>query len=639
MDFPHQGPRFNPHHSIITALSHRKQDNDFSGDTKSPHRSPLTEKIQNGLTFSRVFVLSYNVVLILVLVVIALIRNYQTSRRKQRQRTRVRKATEENNEDPSQHLRVKPSQRGDGDSSSSESNSTITGTTTPPSVKDIDNVPDERTRLLPQPNRKGPKFQATLRAFLMYQPRPVPVVNRRLPGNATTVAILAFYCLNVFYCLFHIPFDGTAILFLADRFGLLFAANLPLLYFLAAKNQPIKRMTGYSYESLNIFHRRVGEMICFFALLHMAGMFTVWYTLLRPLLNLTFWHFISERLVILGLSAFVSYQLLYLTSLGSFRQRWYELFLASHILLQLAAGVFLWFHFITTRIYVGPSFIVFCIDRIVYRWLLKSQVLEATVTVMEDGETVLLSSNWAIHNRKNRSIISGWKPTDHVFLSIPTFSWQDNLQSHPFTIASAPPNVATSDAHAWLSLLIRAKDGFSRRLLDYAHQRSTLKVRLDGPYGSTHPLDTLRDSDLAIVVAGGSGIAVAYPLIYALLDPHCDQGNGETTSSVSLERNSRRVCLVWIVHSRSHLSWLPQERLDELKEWGLELCIPPPTVDGGRPDIAEIVQDLVYQHQGRERAAVVVSGPDEMNRDVRNACSCLVQDGKDVTVEVEKFGW
>jgi hypothetical protein len=46
----------------------------------------------------------------------------------------------------------------------------------------------------------------------------------------------------------------------ADRCGLVFA-NLPLLYLLAAKTQLHRLLTGYSYESLNIVHRRLGGNI------------------------------------------------------------------------------------------------------------------------------------------------------------------------------------------------------------------------------------------------------------------------------------------------------------------------------------------------------------------------------------------
>jgi hypothetical protein len=641
---PHSGFRT----STLTAFSLKNEHVGFIAAFDDPHQNPAFQKLVNALSFSRRLVASYNVVLVLLLLLTVSFHQFLRIRRSYRQSNLVKRALGETLEDPLKRQNSEENERRDEDIPSSDSSSTIAGTATPPDLKGIDEITNEQTALLPRHSRKRRSWRSTkssFRAFLMYQPGSVPIINKRLPNNGTTFVVFAFYGLNLLYCVFNIPFEGLAIPVLADRFGMLFAANLPLLYLLAAKNQPIKRLTGYSYEALNIFHRRLGEVMCFFAFLHMAGMFLLWYAVLRPVLHVALWKFLSNSVVVLGLGAFISYELLYLTSIGSFRQRWYELFLASHVFLQLAAALFLWFHYPTSRLYVGAALLLFFIDRVVYRLLLKSENFEATITVMEDGETVLVSSNWAIQTRMTSqhhictSIASGWRPTDHVFLSVPTFSWRDNLQAHPFTIASAAPNMSTPEPHAWLSLLIRAQDGFSRRLLDYAHQHATLRVRLDGPYGSSHPLETLRDSDLALVVAGGSGIAVAFPLIWALLEPLQSERDEGSAAIERLKQTRRTVCLVWVVHSRSHLSWLPQERVNELKEWGLELCIPPPTADGGRPDVAEIVQNLVYQHQECASSAIVVSGPDGMNRDVRNACSDLVQEGLDVRVTVEKFGW
>lgn len=111
-----------------------------------------------------------------------------------------------------------------------------------------------------------------------------------------------------------------------------------------------------------------------------------------------------------------------------------------------------------------------------------------------------------------------------------------------------------------------------------------------------------------------------------------------------MDRWVRKVCLLWIVHSREQLRWLPQERIEELKDKGLEVLYPKPTEEVGRPDVGGIVKRWVDRHAGvhgepARRTGVVVSGPDGLNRDVRNVCAGLVSGGWDVGVEVEKFGW
>ena len=44
-------------------------------------------------------------------------------------------------------------------------------------------------------------------------------------------------------------------------------------------------------------------------------------------------------------------------------------------------------------------------------------------------------------------------------------------------------------------------------------------------------------------------------------------------------------------------------------------------------------------HGMEKTFGVVASGPDGLNRSVRNACAALVREGRNVNVEIEKFGW
>jgi len=50
---------------------------------------------------------------------------------------------------------------------------------------------------------------------------------------------------------------------------------------------------------------------------------------------------------------------------------------------------------------------------------------------------------------------------------------------------------------------------------------------------------------------------------------------------------------------------------------------------------------LYIQKKGNEnkKMRVVASGPDSMGRLVRNTCSGMVREGRNVDVTIEKFGW
>nr|OQO15775.1 hypothetical protein B0A51_17386 [Rachicladosporium sp. CCFEE 5018] len=469
------------------------------------------------------------------------------------------------------------------------------------------------------------------------QPTSIPLTNRPLPENATSLLIACLLGLNIFYAAYNISWTLPLMFVWSNRTALCFAANLPWLYLLGAKNQPLRLLTGYSYEHLNILHRRLGAWMCFLAALHTSSMLAVWYYFFLPSGRSLGW-FLTEKTVLLGLITLACYEMLYFTSVARFRGWWYELFLGTHAILQAAALVFLYLHHRGSRPYVGVTLAIFLVDRVAFRALMKSRYADAEVRVMDDGNTIMLSADWQLPKASKVSsllhqhIKGGWEPAQHVFVTAPALGRGHALQAHPLTIASAAPSRRSGSQHAWLNLIIRCQDGFTKDLLRYAQQKSSLNVRLDGPYGSSHALDMLRSSDACLLVAGGSGTAVAYPILWALLN-ECNDA----------PRLHRRVGLIWITHEASHTNWLGHERLDELKQLGLYMVLPPSTVKAGRPDVAGLVRasidQLTHGLDGDTKTGVVVSGPDGMNRAARNECSRLAWQGRDVSGLVEKFGW
>ncbi|KAJ8063577.1 hypothetical protein OCU04_007446 [Sclerotinia nivalis] len=549
-----------------------------------------------------------------------------------------------------------------GSASASSSGSSTLGSNTP-SIKLNDG--DEHIPLLANPLPKNnPSNRITIishiKAFLLYQPRPIPYFNKVLPSNGSSIFILSFLALSIFYTFYNIPFSAFEASVLGDRAGLVFGVNLPLLYILGAKNQPLKILTGVSYESLNIIHRRLGELIMVAALIHADGMFMMWYMFLKPFSGWTIWDFLTHPCIYLGLLALFTYKSLYVTSLASFRQRWYELFLGLHVVLQAAALIILYFHHRGARTYVLWALVIFLVDRLVYRLCAKSIMAEAKVSIFPNNETILLTfhlpktTSTILSQTLGHSISSGWKATDHIFLTIPSLGLTHALQAHPFTIASPAPHPSTKTST--LTLLIRARSGFSADLLRAAQLKNTLKCRLDGPYGSSHARSLLSDSDLAILIAGGSGIAVTWPIIHHLL---AISEENEDTEDGRIVKGKRRIVMIWIIHKREHLEWVDVGEREDLERRGVEIIIPGATMEVGRPDLEglmEVVVDGVdgrmikrlnnaniktwkHEKKSKKGIGVVVSGPDGLNRTINNKCAEFVKEGRDLQVTVEKFGW
>jgi len=136
----------------------------------------------------------------------------------------------------------------------SPSSSSRTGNSTPPAiaVKEEDDIgvlspllarADRSSRTTPRDTSRMFKPWSWLRAALMYQPQPLPLLRRVLPNNSTTLMVLFLLGLNLFYLLYKIDFRHlSSIDIVSDRAGLMFVANLPWLYLLAAKNQPLKKL-------------------------------------------------------------------------------------------------------------------------------------------------------------------------------------------------------------------------------------------------------------------------------------------------------------------------------------------------------------------------------------------------------------
>ncbi|KAL9600680.1 MAG: hypothetical protein Q9219_003010 [cf. Caloplaca sp. 3 TL-2023] len=609
--------------------------------TEDPKAGPSS--IIEGILFSRRFILSYQLVLIGLLILFT-VRHWTHQLR----RLEKRELVDNRSRSADDHLQAGENQRMEysdipkfDKSRVSSSSSTLIGT--PPLPKA---TPSEQTPLITPARRPKKNWQLaySARSFLLYQPSPIPLINKVLPSNGITLTILAFIGLQIFYTLYKMPFSIPTIFVFADRTSLLFVANLPWLYLFSAKNQPIKHLTGYSYETLNIFHRRLGEIMCLLALLHTIGMVATWYTLLLPT-GFGFTRFISSKIILLGIGAFVSYELIYFTSLRSFRQRWYELFLALHVSLQVAALALVWFHHSNSRWYVGAALVIFLVDRFVYRMVLKVYSSRAWLEACDDGSTVVLSTPVMLAQRRRfltylagAGVTSGWKATDHVFLTVPALSRKHVIQAHPFTITSQAPH--QSDSEAELKLIIRAQNGFSRDLVNYAKSLASVKIRIDGPYGSRNALNLLQHCDLSVIVAGGSGIAVGLPLVWELLS----SGGSFDLENAPASEWFPRIVLIWVTRHKSHAKWLDPMDIQKLQEHWIEVIMPPPTAESGHPDISGIIKSWISGHDdtffdGNADIGVVCSGPDGMARVVRNTCSSLVAGGRNVSVEVEKFGW
>jgi predicted ferric reductase len=114
-----------------------------------------------------------------------------------------------------------------------------------------------------------------------------------------------------------------------------------------------------------------------------------------------------------------------------------------------------------------------------------------------------------------------WNAGQHVYLTLPGVSTIP-FESHPFTIANIPERKENGEPLGKASDLvfyIRAMDGFTRKLYDYAHahQGKSVVALVDGPYGKPPPVNTfstvvLIAGMLFFIFSGDKNILTYYPI-------------------------------------------------------------------------------------------------------------------------------
>jgi ferric-chelate reductase len=134
------------------------------------------------------------------------------------------------------------------------------------------------------------------------------------------------------------------------------------------------------------------------------------------------------------------------------------------------------------------------------------------------------------------------------------------FESHPLTIATAPPSLSCTSARD-IVLGARVKGDWTRALSNYALKEQDrlaaitekasvydggvpVQVMLDGPYGGCS-ID-LGDSENALLVAGGAGITFTLGLLDDIVGRVVKRGraNGERT---------KRIEFIWCIRSFGQL--------------------------------------------------------------------------------------
>ncbi|KAI0751643.1 ferric reductase like transmembrane component-domain-containing protein [Daedaleopsis nitida] len=323
----------------------------------------------------------------------------------------------------------------------------------------------------------------------------------------------------------------------ADRTGKLATIQFPLIVLLSTRNNVITWLTGIGHEKLNILHRVVARCMMLIIWLHVVGMY---YRSPAKLLNAGYKH--------AGLVAAIAITLLVFASVKPIRQRFYEIFYASHMVFVFCILIGVQMHVDRQgySAYIWPAWAIWAFDRAIRlaRYVLFNLVLAPAPGAAAAARVTAVGAD-GVRVALRRRIPGGWHAGQHVFLAFPTLG----VQSHPFTISSLYACGTGDKSGAEMVFTLRARGGLTRTLLERALAADggvcEIPAMVDGPYG--HPQD-IRPFETCVFIAGGTGVTYTMARMHQLLR---DVGTGDACA--------RRVVFVWAVRTDTEYEWVADE--------------------------------------------------------------------------------
>lgn len=309
------------------------------------------------------------------------------------------------------------------------------------------------------------------------------------------ILMIMFYVMIVMLLLFSKinPYNAMNYETVAYRCGWVSISQISLIVILAARRNLVSVLTGISAQRLNLYHRWTARVLFLCVILHLAYFLKTW-----GVSNQIQYQVKNNIFAQKGFGAFGILCWIFISSFAPFRNMSYEFFVFQHIVTMIGFMVAVVIHAPNYAYHVViPPLALFGLDRVlrlVWNLFINKAGLKPHQAALrvEPGAVVA-------------TIPTGlsWFPGQHMYLRFPNVS---PLEQHPFTISTLPGDD--------MQFVIRSKAGFTKRLLKKAsqlpeHEKMTLPVYLDGPYGETRDF---KQFDTSVFVCAGIGASFCLPL-------------------------------------------------------------------------------------------------------------------------------
>ncbi|TDZ34957.1 putative metalloreductase AIM14 [Colletotrichum spinosum] len=458
---------------------------------------------------------------------------------------------------------------------------------------------------------------------------------------------------------------GEDYLHLTKRLGIIAVSQLPFQYLLALKSfSPIAKVFRTSHEELNKWHRVLSRVTL--SLLGLHAMFYINFFVEKGILQRR----LFAPVVFAGVVAFACMNIMTSTAAATVRRYSYRVFFITHLFGAFAIPPLVFFHARSSRLFMAKAIIVFLIDLVVRR--LRTVMAFSKLEAVPGTNLVKISAS--IPQYKVNAFRT--RPGSHIYMSIPAAARpgsgptsSDSLlfefMFNPFTVASV------DDETGDLTLVARQLNGpLTQHLARFANSTSgssgKVPLCIEGPYGaaSLHFEQLIGSSvDRVLLVAGGVGATFTVPIYQAIIQ----------------DNPSAKVEMIWAVRGAGDATWamdadkVPKSIMEDSNvqifltgdalssaDTGPMAGVPSETNPDGememssmqeprrsnglnneqrrRPDLRKIVDDF-FRQGAEERVAVLVCGPAQMGREMREYVGMWVMRGRQVLWHNEAFGW
>lgn len=314
-------------------------------------------------------------------------------------------------------------------------------------------------------------------------------------------------------------------------------AQLPLLFLLAMKVNPLDFLIGTSHERLNWLHRWVARTMFVTATVHGWHFWTMW-------VKADFVEFELEimPLVKYGIGAWGILLWNFVVGFVPIRRLAYEVWVIQHI---LSYAIILWLihkhipdNSARYLVWMSISFLAF--DRVA-RWFIllwRNIKLKPMGCMKHVGHGVSVRAvcpSTTVVTIKD--VRFEWKAGQHIYLWIPQLG---PIEAHPYTVACAEKmqGVCCCDS---IDLVVRAHKGFSKRLHEHASKNpdSELTGFVSGPYGVPPRWDIY---ETLVLIGASTGASFTLPILESVAN---DKGTNCT----------RRIEVVLIARTAEEISY------------------------------------------------------------------------------------